>query len=644
MHLNPNDLLKNRYRIIRQLGRGGMGAVFLANDEALDRQVAVKANLNPNPNSMHQFEREAQLLAKLRHPNLPLVSDHFILDGVQYLVMDYIPGDDLSALVKQHGAQPLEKVLAWGTQLGSALSYLHQQKPPVVHRDVKPSNVKLTPEGEVVLVDFGIAKATDQGLTTTGARAYSPGYAPPEQYGSTPTGPYSDQYALASTLYMLLVGESPPDSVERMLGQADLEPPSQLNPSIPQHVERALQRAMAVEPQNRFQDISEFIRALKNPSYHPATPTRRARTKKSQGKRVPWSLITAGGLIVIVGLILGGLWIFRNLSNHVPGISRPSGTAIEGMNIAAVETNTPTISATATFTASPSQTMTVTALPTQVGGGGLIAFVSNRANPYVYQIYTIKADGTDLTQLTFDDTSKSEPAWSPDGSRLLYVASDRRANGLDIFMINADGNDPVNLTNIPGHDTNPCWSPDGGKIIFTSTRAEKVEQLFIMNADGSDPEFITLGYAVEREPVWSPDYDWIAFISTITKNTPTIWLRTGEGTDPRAFDIAGRVGWAENPAWSPDGKFIAYAGVKESSVEIYVVLVEDKGVTKYKITQTLGNRDPAWSPDSHWLVITSTRDQNQEIYMMDLSGAIQTNLSNHEASDKQPSWQPVAGP
>lgn len=643
MHLNPNDLLKNRYRIQKQLGRGGMGAVFLAIDEALDRQVAVKANLNPNPHSKHQFEREAQLLAKLRHPNLPLVSDHFIIDEVQYLVMDYVPGEDLSERMKQQGAQPVAQVLAWGVQMGSALSYLHSQQPAVIHRDIKPSNVKLTPKGEVVLVDFGIAKASDQGATSTGARGYSPGYAPPEQYGSAPTGPYSDQYGLAATLYSLMVGQAPADSVERMLGQAELVAPRQLNPAIPQHVERALQRAMAIEPANRYKDVSEFIQALQEASYKASAPIKRSATEKADKGSAAWLLMAAGVLGVAAVIASGSWWLFRNVIDREAGNPQANATAAELAGMAEAPA-TSTTTATASFTPEPSQTMTITPVPTQVGGGGLIAFVSNRANPYVYQIYTIKVDGSDLAQLTFDDTSKSEPVWSPDGKKILYVASDKRANGLDIFLINADGSNPVNLTNNPGHDTNPCWSPDGEKIIFTSTRVNNIEQLFTMNSDGSEAEFITLGYANEREPVWSPDGDWIALISTITKNTPMLWLRTGEGKDPRPFDIADRLGWVENPAWSPDGKYIAYAGITKSSVEIYLALVEDKGVTKYQITETLGNREPAWSPDGRWLVITSTRDQNQEIYLMDITGAIQTNLSRHEANDKQPAWQPLSAP
>jgi serine/threonine-protein kinase len=193
MELEFNTLLKDRYLIEKQLGKGGMGTVYLATDKAVERKVAVKANLNPSTESTRQFEREARLLAALRHPNLPLVTDHFTLEDVQYLVMDFAPGDDLANLIKTEGAQSVDVVLEWAKQLGDALTYLHSQIPAVIHRDIKPGNIKITPKGQVILVDFGIAKASESGATTVGARGCTPGYAPPEQYGGASTGPYSDQ-------------------------------------------------------------------------------------------------------------------------------------------------------------------------------------------------------------------------------------------------------------------------------------------------------------------------------------------------------------------------------------------------------------------------------------------------------------------
>ena len=184
MPLQPGSILAGRYRIEDKLGRGGMGAVYLAYDQTLNMRVAVKENLNANPEAERQFKKEAELLAKLRHPNLPRVTDHFILQDQQYLVMDYVEGIDLHAWAAQK-PPTVDEVLRWARDLGSALSYLHTRPDPIIHRDIKPSNVKVEPDGKLFLVDFGIAKifAHDQVATTTGARGLTPGSSPPEQYG-----------------------------------------------------------------------------------------------------------------------------------------------------------------------------------------------------------------------------------------------------------------------------------------------------------------------------------------------------------------------------------------------------------------------------------------------------------------------------
>jgi serine/threonine-protein kinase len=264
MPLQPGSILAGRYRIEDKLGRGGMGAVYLAYDQTLNMRVAVKENLNANPESERQFRKEAELLAKLRHPHLPRVTDYFILEDQQYLVMDYVEGIDLHARAAQK-PPTVDEVLRWAGDLGSALTYLHTRTHPIIHRDIKPSNVKVQPDGTLFLVDFGIAKIYehDQVATTTGARGLTPGYSPPEQYGGARTDARSDQYALAATLYSLMTRQSPPDSIERMLNKEHLRPASSINPQVPSHVDAALERAMAVDMEDRFPDIATFMAALR---------------------------------------------------------------------------------------------------------------------------------------------------------------------------------------------------------------------------------------------------------------------------------------------------------------------------------------------------------------------------------------------
>ncbi len=268
MPLQDRALLNDRYRIEGILGQGGFGAVYRATDEELGLRCAVKENLSLSPGSEKQFRREARLLATLRHPNLPRVTNHFVIGAHQYLVMDFVEGEDSSSRLEQQGPLAEGEVLRWIEQVCSALIYLHALEAPIIHRDVKPANIKITPEGQAILVDFGLAKDWAAGDTTsTGAKGITPGFAPPEQYDLGHTDARTDVYALGATLYNLLTGLIPPDSVNRLIGAAALIPPGELRPGVSPHLVSAILRAMEVEAESRFQSAGEFALALADSSY-----------------------------------------------------------------------------------------------------------------------------------------------------------------------------------------------------------------------------------------------------------------------------------------------------------------------------------------------------------------------------------------
>ena len=219
------------------------------------------------------------MLASLHHPGLPRVTDYFVVEDMQYLVMDYIAGQDLDTLLTEKGAQPIQQVMTWASQLGDAVSFLHHQKPAIIHRDIKPANVRLNEDGQVILVDFGIAKeiADTTQATSTGASSYTPGYAPPEQYGGTiRTGTYTDQYFLAALLYHLLSGEKPADSIQRAMGNARLTPLNELLPGAPANLQAALEKALSIRPSDRFAHVDDFLRAILPPAAAPAAKPRPA--------------------------------------------------------------------------------------------------------------------------------------------------------------------------------------------------------------------------------------------------------------------------------------------------------------------------------------------------------------------------------
>jgi serine/threonine protein kinase len=265
MPLATGHILNNRYRIVKLLGQGGFGAVYRAWDVNFDLQCALKENTENTPEGQRQFQREAQMLHMVRHPNLPLVKDYFAIpNSGQYLVMDYVEGDDLQMMLDRQGALPEAQALGWVLQICGALSYLHAQTPPIIHRDIKPANIKVTPLGQAMLVDFGIAKTYDpNSKTTQGARAVTHGYSPPEQYGQGRTDARSDIYSLGATLYTLLTGQVPPDSVDMLTGSAPLLPPAkQINSQLSVFTSDAVAKAMTLNIIQRYQAIDEFKVAL----------------------------------------------------------------------------------------------------------------------------------------------------------------------------------------------------------------------------------------------------------------------------------------------------------------------------------------------------------------------------------------------
>ena len=271
--LAEGTTLQGRYRIVRQLGQGGMGAVYEAVDERLDTVVALKETFFAEERLRKQFEREARLLARLHHPALPRVSDHFNEGEGQFLVMQYIAGEDLAAmLAEKNGPFPEAEVLRWADQLCDALDYLHTQDPQIIHRDIKPQNLKLTARGQIVLLDFGLAKGSAGQMTavTTSASiyGYTPNYAPLEQIQGKGTDPRSDIYALGATLFHLLTNLKPPDALSRAAamvnGQADPLPlANQVRPDVSAGTAQVLAKSLAQRRDDRFANASAMREALR---------------------------------------------------------------------------------------------------------------------------------------------------------------------------------------------------------------------------------------------------------------------------------------------------------------------------------------------------------------------------------------------
>ena len=274
--LPRGTILQGRYRVIRRLGSGGMGAVYEASDRRLNITVALKESFSTDRRLRRQFAREARLLAKLNHLALPRVTDYFTESNRAFLVMQFIPGPDLADIItRKRGPFPRQDVVAWADQLLDALVYLHSPDRQIVHRDIKPHNLKITAGGQIALLDFGLAKSEGTESSFNSRRSvfgFTRRYSPPEQIQDLGTTPRSDLYALGATLYHLFTGVKPPDAMTRATALAEgkldpLRPAHEVYSEVGPDIATVLNRAMALNPDDRCGSAEEFRDALLRVDY-----------------------------------------------------------------------------------------------------------------------------------------------------------------------------------------------------------------------------------------------------------------------------------------------------------------------------------------------------------------------------------------
>lgn len=257
-------IMQGRYKVVSVLGQGGMGAVYLVEDQRLfDKKLALKELVNTLPDpaaraqALQQFQQEARLLAYLSHPNLPHISDYFAESGRQYLVMEYVDGETLEAILgKTSGFLPEAQVVEWAIQVCDALEYLHSQSPPIIFRDLKPANIMLDKDKRIKLIDFGIARLFQPGKAKDTHAMGTPGYAAPEQYGTGQSDARTDIYALGATLHHLLTKRDP--AVQPFTFPLC----KSLNPAVSGQMDAIIGKAVAADPTKRYQTMSEVRTAL----------------------------------------------------------------------------------------------------------------------------------------------------------------------------------------------------------------------------------------------------------------------------------------------------------------------------------------------------------------------------------------------
>ncbi len=264
--LPEQTLINGRYQLEVRIGQGGMGAVYKAFDTRFNnRPIAVKEMSRTGLSALQiqeaeeAFERESRILADLLHPNLPRIYDHFTENERSYLVMDFIEGQTLEDYLEKAngGSLPLDQIVAWGEQLCDVLSYLHNHQPPIIFRDLKPSNVMVSESGHIYLIDFGIARVFKPGQSHDTVALGSPGFAAPEQYGKAQSSPRSDIYSLGALLHCLLTGVDPSEQ------PFFFKPASQLNLAVPPFLEQLLQQMLEMDAQRRPASAQDVLKVLR---------------------------------------------------------------------------------------------------------------------------------------------------------------------------------------------------------------------------------------------------------------------------------------------------------------------------------------------------------------------------------------------
>jgi hypothetical protein len=340
--LTTGIVLQNRYRIVSLLGQGGMGSVYRAWDMRLSVPVALK-EMTPQPGLgdqtlgqlRQQFHQEATVLARLNHPHLVRVTDFFEESGNAYLVMDFVEGESLADRINRQGPLPEAEVLNWAKQLLRALTYCHNHG--IIHRDIKPQNVVIRPDGQALLVDFGLVKLWDPSdpRTKTVMRGMgTPEYAPPEQYeaDTTHTDPRSDVYSLGATIYHALAGQAPLTATLRMAAPERFVPLQQMNPDVSSTTESAVLRALELNRSSRWQSAAEMATALSDGPRAPTRPPERiapitpphektqvlpdvqAAVAPPRRRGRPWAWILGGGALLTLLLCVGFMWAFGRLA------------------------------------------------------------------------------------------------------------------------------------------------------------------------------------------------------------------------------------------------------------------------------------------------------------------------------------------
>ncbi len=535
----------SHYRIVEELGHGGMGVVYRARDEHLPRDVALKvlpAGLFSDETARSRFRREAQTLSQLNHPNIAMVLDFDRENGVDFLAMEFVEGETLADKVAA-GPLPEKDVITLGTQIAEALEDAHEHG--IIHRDLKPGNVMVTPKGRAKVLDFGLAKLTrpesrdsgpGQDAAATASLAETQGaaivgtlpYMSPEQLQGKPADARTDVYALGAVLYEMATGRRPfpQEQTSPLIAAIVTETPKparELNAQVSKGLEAIIRKAMENSPQQRYQSAKKMREDLARLGVQGSVLAAQKRKRMRRGV----ILALAGVLVVTVAVVV--YWIMRPLPP--PRIARTVQltNSVGGKRGGTIVTDGPRIYFT--------ETVGDIGLLRQVSvTGGDVSTVSSPQGVLI----NISPDGS---QFFFDDTFGCydcplkvmpatggiprklggligrDAAWSPDGRRIVF------AKGNDLFLAESDGSHPRKLVTAPGIPSGPRWRPDGERLRFTvEVQPLRTSALWEVSADGTNLHRVLPTWTdSHRDGDWTPNGNYFVF-KRIQNGQMNLWL------------------------------------------------------------------------------------------------------------------------
>jgi eukaryotic-like serine/threonine-protein kinase len=621
------------YQLIDRLGQGGMATVYRAYEPALDRYVAVKvlpqifAN---DPNFMQRFRREARVVAQLNHPNIVPIYHYGEDGGITYLVMRFVEGGTLTQARGEIFAP--DRAIRLLIPVAKALAYAHQQG--VVHRDIKPGNVLLSDGEWPLLADFGLAKmaAASTQLTQTGVGVGTPMYMSPEQCQGNAVDQRTDIYALGIMLYEMVTGEVPfradtPMGILIKHISAPMPPPRQVNPAIPEVLERIILKATAKSPEHRFQTAVEMATALEQLLERAPAPAgepgprddeiiqnqgfaRAELERELHARQAIMSKADAPQISNLAPPTPALETAAAALSDQPPppppaAKSRPNFWQSRGLIFAAV--GLPVIIILGVIGIAISRQMARKAVLTPSPVAAVATLTPLVAAIPVETVPTVTSPpptDTLVPTATVLPTETPAPRGLGGGTGEIAFVSDRGGT-MQIYILAVEGAvEPSLLAEIPGGACQPAWSPDGRQIVFVSPCAAQDEtypdsSLHLINADGSGWMPLSVGAVGNYDPVWSPDGTQIAF-TTLREGLPQNYLYSV--ADQTVKSISSGLSHDFQPAWSPDGTQIAFISTRIGGSLVFVMAVPGTEVFQFSRDPATFNTHPRWSPDGNTLL------------------------------------------